>query len=350
MRFIHTRSAPAENDLPAPESTTTRIASSASMERNASVISAMSASSNALWRSGRFMVMSPSGPWPSIASDCVTPLPSHAEDAKTRLLGRCIHGRGERHAQHAAGVGRVYDPVIPEARGGVVRMALLLVLLADRALERLLLVLRPLPALRLDAIAAHRGEHRGGLLATHHRDARVGPGPDEARAEGAPAHAVVAGAERAAEDHRELAHARARHRRDHLRPVLRDALRLVFAPDHEAGDVLQEEEGDAALRAQLDAVRALERRFGEEDAVVGDDSHRKAVQLRESGHQRGSVERLEFMEVRSVDEARDDLADVERLLGILRNDAVEVLGGIERFGCHPGGGRSPIIGCRRSTG
>ena len=41
--------------------------------------------------------------------------------------------------------------------------------------------------------------------------------------------------------------ARARHRGDHLRAVLGDAARLVLAPDHEAGDVLQEDERDAAL-------------------------------------------------------------------------------------------------------
>jgi hypothetical protein len=37
--------------------------------------------------------------------------------------------------------------------------------------------------------------------------------------------------------------------------VLGDAAVLVFAPDHEARDVLQEQQGDAALVAQLDEVR-----------------------------------------------------------------------------------------------
>ena len=50
-----------------------------------------------------------------------------------------------------------------------------------------------------------------------------------------------------------------------------DAAVLVFPADHEAGDVLQEEQRDAALVAQLDEVRALERRLAEQDAVVGDD-------------------------------------------------------------------------------
>ena len=46
-------------------------------------------------------------------------------------------------------------------------------------------------------------------------------------------------------------------------------------PDDEARDVLQEEERDSALPAQLDEVRALERRLREEDAVVRDDADRQ---------------------------------------------------------------------------
>src|SRR3546814_18588391 len=83
-------------------------------------------------------------------------------------------------------------------------MALLLILGADRSLESLLVVRRPVVAPRGAAVAADGGEHLGRLLAAHHRDARVRPHPEEARAVGAPAHAVVAGTEAAAEDDGEL--------------------------------------------------------------------------------------------------------------------------------------------------
>jgi hypothetical protein len=45
----------------------------------------------------------------------------------------------------------------------------------------------------------------------------------------------------------------------HLGAVLGDAAVLVLAADHEAGDVLQEQQRDLALAAQLDEVRGLER-------------------------------------------------------------------------------------------
>jgi hypothetical protein len=110
---------------------------------------------------------------------------------------------------------------------------------------------------------------------------RVGPHPQEARRVGAAAHAVVAGAEAAADDDGELGHGRRGHGRDHLGAVA-NAFVLVLAADHEAGDVLQEHQRDLALAAQLDEVRALDGRLAEQDAVVGDDAHRHALDARKA--------------------------------------------------------------------
>ncbi len=115
---------------------------------------------------------------------------------------------------------------------------------------------------------------------------------------------------------------------------------LVLAADHEAGDVLQEQQGDIALATQLDEVRALERRFGEQDAVVGDDADRMAVHMREAGNQGVAVTWLEFIQARTVDDARDHLAHVVGLAGVAGNHAVKFLrveqrrlAGLQRNAC-----------------
>ena len=59
------------------------------------------------------------------------------------------------------------------------------------------------------------------------------------------------------------------------------------------------------LVAELDELRALLRRLGEQDAVVGEDADRIAVQVRVAGDQRRAVGRLELVEARAVDDARD---------------------------------------------
>src|SRR5579863_4874419 len=196
--------------------------------------------------------------------------PLHAEEAETRVLcGRVAH-RGEREREDAARLERVDHAIVPEPRGGVVGMALALVLLADRLFESLLLRRRPTAARALELSALHGREHARRLLAAHHRDARIGPLKEKSRRVRAPAHGVVAGAVAAADDDGELRHLRAGHRGDELGAVLGDAARLGAAADHEAGDVLQEKERNVLARAELDEVRPFERALGEENAVVGE--------------------------------------------------------------------------------
>src|SRR5262249_20823605 len=161
--------------------------------------------------------------------------------------------------EYCAGVDRVDDAVVPDARGGIVGMALALVLLADRRLERFVIRGAPAAALRLRRLLTKEPQHARGLLAAHDRDARVRPHPKKARAIGAPTHAVVARAVAAADDAGVFRAVGGGPRRHHFGAVLGDAARLVFAPDHKAGDVLQKQQRDVALARQLDEMRALER-------------------------------------------------------------------------------------------
>jgi hypothetical protein len=64
-------------------------------------------------------------------------------------------------------------------------------------------------------------------------------------------------------------------------------------------------------------VRALERGFREQDAVVGHDAHRVAVDAGKAAHQRLAVERLELVHLGAVHEPGDDLAHIHRVTGVL---------------------------------
>ena len=81
--------------------------------------------------------------------------------------------------------------------------------------------------------------------------------PQEARRVGAPTHGVVSSSECATGDHCELRNGGRGHGVDHLCAVLCDATFFVLAANHEAGGVLQEDDGDAALFAQFDEMRPL---------------------------------------------------------------------------------------------
>src|SRR6267143_2271505 len=130
----------------------------------------------------------------------------HSKNAEPGFLDRRVERRRDRKREGAARFLGGDHSIVPKPRGGVVGMPLPLVLVADGTLELLLLRFAPGAALRLDAVALHRGEDGSRLLSAHHRDAGVRPHPKEARSESAPAHPVVARAERAADDDGEFRH------------------------------------------------------------------------------------------------------------------------------------------------
>src|ERR671913_225877 len=184
----------------------------------------------------------------------------------------------------------------------------MLELLEYRRLERGFFTLAPCTAAGLDSVALDGRQHARRLFATHHIYSRIRPHPQETWRVRTAAHPVVAGTEAAADDHGEFWNLSARHSGHHLGTMARDAFVFVFAADHEAADVLQEHERYLALAAKFDKVRRFLRAFGKQDAVVRNDSDRHAFDPGKSGHQRRCVASLPFVELRSIDDARNDLA------------------------------------------
>src|SRR5207247_9628186 len=100
--------------------------------------------------------------------------------------------------------------------------------------------------------------------------------------------------------------------------------RLVLLADHEAGDVLEEDERQLALARELDEVRALLCGLREQDAVVGENPDREALDVRPAADERLAVELLELVEAAAVDDPRDDLARIELCAVIVRNEPVQI--------------------------
>src|SRR5690606_12636273 len=174
------------------------------------------------------------------------------------------------------------------------------------------------------------GRHNtGGLFAAHHGDAGVGPHPQKVRAVGASAHAVVACAEAAADQYGDLGHVGAGHGHNQLGAVFGDAFGFVRLPDHEAGVVLEEQHRDVALAAQFEEGPALLGGLAEQDAVVGDDADRVAVDVGEAGDQCLAVIAFEFVKFGAVDDAGDHVAHVELFAQVSAHDAVDFVGAVQ---------------------
>ncbi len=137
----------------------------------------------------------------------------------------------------------------------------MLELVKERLFEFLLFDLRPFfsPASILSRLTVARNTR--SLLAAHDRNARVRPSEQKTWAICPSTHAVVSRTVRAADNHRDLRHARARNGRHHLGTVFRNPAGLIVSSNHEPDDILQEQQRNASLTAKLNKMRCLQGAF-----------------------------------------------------------------------------------------
>ena len=100
---------------------------------------------------------------------------------------------------------------------------------------------------------------------------------------------------------------------------------LIFATDHETGNILQEQQRDFALLGQFDEMRALLRALAKQHAIIGKDRDRRPPDMGKAAHQRAAIKRLEFMKLAAIDEPRDYLMHIIGCADIFGDDAVEFL-------------------------
>lgn len=109
---------------------------------------------------------------------------------------------------------------------------------------------------------------------------------------------------------------------DELGTVLRDAAFFVFPSNHEAGGVLQEEQGRPVVVAELYEVGALQNTLVLQHAVVCDYPDLVSMESRETAYQGLAIAGLVLVEPAAINEARDDLPHVELSARIPWNNAV----------------------------
>ena len=82
--------------------------------------------------------------------------------------------------------------------------------------------------------------------------------------------------------------------------MLGDPLFLRRTPHHKAGDVLQKQQRDPPLVAELDEVGPLLGAVAVQHAVVGEDPHLHALNAGKTRHQGSAEQRLEFVKHRAI--------------------------------------------------
>mmetsp|Transcript_88987 Transcript_88987/g.254772 ORF Transcript_88987/g.254772 Transcript_88987/m.254772 type:complete len:278 (-) Transcript_88987:2246-3079(-) len=251
---------------------------------------------------------------------------SHPKHAVLPVLHRPVKRHRDGLGEHAPGAPGVDDAVVVGACARVEGRVLARDAGGDGRLDprHLLLSHRWLPFPH-QLVVLHDAHHSGCLLAAHYGDLSVRPQEGESGVEGRAAHGVVARSEAAAADDGELRHRDVADGVDHLGPVLGDAPLLVGGPDDEAGDVVQKNQRGPALAADLHEVRGLDCGLAEDHAVVREDAHGVALNVRPSADHGAAVLGLELVKARPIDNTCDHLADVVRDAGGLGDDPQQAL-------------------------
>mmetsp|Transcript_9976 Transcript_9976/g.23612 ORF Transcript_9976/g.23612 Transcript_9976/m.23612 type:complete len:204 (+) Transcript_9976:120-731(+) len=185
---------------------------------------------------------------------------SHSKNARLGLVGFTSDppGNRQRASQDDPSVGRRDDGIIPETSGGKIRRRLAIKLLLNWMTKFSLLLLRPAITPRFDPIPLHGGQHSRCLLSSHHPNPSSGPHIKETRTVGPTAHAVIASSKTASQYESDLRNLCRRHRIHKLRSILGNTFVLIFLADHKTGNVLQEEDRNTSLTAELHKVCCLE--------------------------------------------------------------------------------------------
>ena len=101
--------------------------------------------------------------------------------------------------------------------------------------------------------------------------------------------------------------------------------------NHEAGNVLKENEWNPALATQFDKVCTLESRFRVKHAVIGDNPNQSSGKFREGTEQCCAIERFKFIKIAAIYDTADNFSHIVGFAGIRWDDAVKFVCRIERI-------------------
>src|SRR5580658_1066316 len=116
------------------------------------------------------------------------------------------------------------------------------------------------------------------------------------------------GAERAADLQSDFGHGGVGHRLDHLRTVLDDPRCLRLDAYDIAGSVLQENDRQVRLTAELDELSRLASARRINRAIVADEADRLPFDRGMAAYRMRAISCLEIEKIGTVDDARDDFA------------------------------------------
>ena len=253
------------------------------------------------------------------------------------MLLRPLHSRYlhnlQTHPQHLPRIQRMNNTIIQNMRRRTIALALPLhprPQLRNLPLPPFLHLLPTTLILRRPAL--NRLHHPRQLIRPHDRTPPTRPTEQKPRPVTPPTHRIVPRAVTRAHDQTDVRHLAHADRAHELRALLDDACVLRFGSDHEAGHVVQEDDGEGLLVAEADELGAFQGFVGVDDGGrVGDDAAGVGVDGGEGGDEVAAVGGFEEGEAGVVDEPEEDFGHGEGFADVGVDEGEEVGGGVARW-------------------
>lgn len=113
--------------------------------------------------------------------------------------------------------------------------------------------------------------------------------------------------------------------------MLGNPFMLVFLANHEAGDVLKENERDLPLRTNLYEIGPFLCTLAEENTIIGDNPNLLVINLAKSGEQSRPILLLVLLKLRAIKNPSQYLPAIKSLLVIWRDNIVQLFNIIQWF-------------------
>src|SRR3546814_13026085 len=101
-----------------------------------------------------------------------------------------------------------------------------------------------------------------------------------------------------------------------------NTLRLIFAANHETGNVLQKQQRYAALAGQFYEMRSLQGAFTEQHTIISQNSYGDSQNMGETEHERTAIERFDFVKSAVINKPGDDYVNDKGRANIARTDRI----------------------------
>lgn len=234
-------------------------------------------------------------------------------------------------SQHLSCICRQNHTIVPKPCSWIVTTWLLFIRIQNRLSHPLLLFFWQLFTVLFQLGLLHLSQHTCSLFSTHYCNFSTWPHVQHSWAVGSSAHSVVTSSIWSSDDACDLWNTCCWNSIDHFSTMLCNTLMLVFLSNHKTSDILQKDQRNFSLWANLNKVGTFLGAFTEKNTIVGYNTDLLVVNSTETSQKSWAIFAFILMEFRTIQNSCQHLSHIESLLVVRRDNVIEFFSIVKRL-------------------